>query len=84
MQAVAEGDCLQCLLCRDEMPLLKCKESKSTPHKAKRCYSFCAYCGMCINHCKEFEEVRCDRHNKPPYCCNGCSKTRTCLLQKKY
>lgn len=34
--------------------------------------------------CDEYEELRCERHNKPPYCCNGCPKTRSCQLQKKY
>lgn len=65
-----------------------CKKAGSCKKRnqcdAKYCYSFCAYCGRCITYCKDYEEHRCERHSKPPYCCNGCPKTRSCQLQKKY
>ena len=65
-----------------------CKKATSCKKRnqcdAKYCYSFCAYCGRCITYCKDYEEHRCERHSKPPYCCNGCPKTRSCQLQKKY
>ena len=65
-----------------------CKKAVSCKKRnqcdAKYCYSMCAYCGRCITYCKDYEEHRCERHSKPPYCCNGCPKTRSCQLQKKY
>lgn len=39
------------------------------------CLQGCARCKswLCNSLCPDFEAARCPRHEKPPYCCNGCS-----------
>ena len=41
-------------------------------------------CKMCILNCPEFEELVCPHLKKFPWCCNGCPKIKTCILNKKY
>lgn len=69
-------------------PFNQCKNSDGC-HKtgvcgAKWCFDFCYKCSRCIKYCKDYEEQVCERLIKSPYCCNGCSKTRSCHFRKKF
>lgn len=68
-------------------PFNQCKNSdkclKSGVCGAEFCYTFCYKCSRCNLYCKDFEEQVCERLVKAPYCCNGCSKTRSCHYRKK-
>ena len=45
--------------------------------------SFCKFCAACHNVCKLYSKETCDLLLKPPYVCNGCSKRRSCTLEKR-
>ena len=69
-------------------PFNQCKNSDGC-HKtgvcgAKWCFDFCYKCSRCSEYCKDYEEQVCERLIKSPYCCNGCSKTRSCHFRKKF
>lgn len=66
----------------------QCKHSdcctKTGVFGVRWCYDFCYKCNKFYSVCKDFEEQICERLIKPPYCCNGCSKTRGCHFRKKF
>ncbi|MPW25793.1 hypothetical protein GC105_08320 [Alkalibaculum sp. M08DMB] len=37
----------------------------------------------CIDVCKVYEPIQCEKLQKPPYVCNGCGKRTGCLLEKR-
>ena len=53
----------------------------------KNCGIRCKICkqqGMkCIDACKVYEPVQCEKLRKAPYVCNGCGKRINCLLEKR-
>ncbi len=69
-------------------PFNQCKHSdrctKTGVCGARWCLDFCYKCSKCNSVCKEFEEQICERLIKAPYCCNGCSKTRSCHYRKRF
>ncbi len=45
----------------------------------------CTSCPTCNQTCKDFVKERCNRLDKPPYVCNGCSKKiNHCTIAHKY
>lgn len=38
----------------------------------------------CKTICSEYTEKKCDKLEKPPYCCNGCPKKASCNLRRKF
>jgi len=42
----------------------------------------CHYCGKCNYFCKSFIEEKCEKLEKPPYVCNGCTNLKKCTLRK--
>jgi IS30 family transposase len=44
----------------------------------------CSTCNRCNEVCPAYEEEVCYRLYEPPYCCNGCTDERRCVLKKKY
>lgn len=49
------------------------------------CTKLCRSCRKhdCSEVCREYQPKQCAKLNKPPYVCNGCSKTVNCLLERK-
>lgn len=41
-------------------------------------------CKLCILKCPYFEELVCPHLKKFPWCCNGCPKLHSCILNKRY
>lgn len=44
----------------------------------------CGNCGKCIYICKDYKKKVCNKREKPPYVCNGCSMKGLCDLEKRY
>lgn len=44
----------------------------------------CSTCGHCNAVCPDFEEIICERLQRPPYVCNGCCDEWKCVLHKKF
>ena len=44
----------------------------------------CKFCRQCNSHCPAFVEQRCERLDRSPYVCNGCTDERKCVLRKRY
>ncbi len=45
----------------------------------------CTTCPTCNKACQDFEKERCDRLDRAPYVCNGCSKeVNRCTIAQKY
>lgn len=65
-------------------PCAKAKDCKIMHACAKLCFKRCHICGKCIKYCKEFVQYSCSRLVRPPYCCNGCQKSRSCFGVKKF
>ena len=38
----------------------------------------------CYLFCESFVEEKCDFLSKPPYVCDGCTKSHNCALEKVY
>ncbi|HVI40464.1 MAG TPA: IS30 family transposase [Anaerovoracaceae bacterium] len=55
-----------------------------SPCSSGRNYHFCRFCKSCNKNCSNFRQEFCERHNKPPYVCNGCEKLRSCTLEKHF
>ena len=51
---------------------------------SERKYKLCRRCSLCNRFCSEFEKEICKKLLKPPYVCNGCSKHRSCSLEKRF
>ena len=47
-------------------------------HKCVLCRKF-----RCSDVCKFYKPRECEKLNKPPYVCNGCSKKTNCMMDKK-
>lgn len=41
-------------------------------------------CQKCYLFCESFVEEKCDFLSKPPYVCDGCTKSHNCALEKVY
>ncbi len=53
----------------------------------ERCFSHkrpCWSCGKCIETCPLYEKKVCNKLQKPPYVCNGCSEQYKCTLEKRF
>lgn len=50
---------------------------------SERKYTLCRRCSMCNAFCESFEKETCNKLDKPPYVCNGCSSRLSCTLEKK-
>lgn len=49
------------------------------------CPMYCYGCVKdCHKYCKNYETSKCQKYNKPPYVCNGCSKRRYCYDDRYY
>ena len=62
-----------------------CNEYGTACSKCKIQYSnSCKRCARvkCFEHCKQFEELICNKLTKPPYVCNGCLQRQSCKLEK--
>lgn len=62
-----------------------CDEYGTACSKCKMQYSkSCKRCARvkCFEHCKQFEELICNKLKKPPYVCNGCLQRQSCKLEK--
>ena len=62
-----------------------CNEYRTACSKCKIQYSnSCKRCARvkCFEHCKQFEELICNKLKKPPYVCNGCLQRQSCKLEK--
>lgn len=46
--------------------------------RCKMCYKY-----QCSTICKDYEPIQCEKLQKPPYVCNGCSKNMNCLLERR-
>jgi IS30 family transposase len=44
----------------------------------------CSSCHRCNDVCPDFEEKKCEKLDKPPYVCNGCTGESSCVLRKKF
>lgn len=58
-------------------------------HKNNICEKICSNklckkCLQCTLKCPDFEERKCSKLSKFPWCCNGCSKLRHCHLNKYF
>lgn len=61
-----------------------CKK-KNVCEKIIICDIKCASCSKCNQVCKRYEKEQCNRLDKAPYVCNGCSKPRNkCTIPHKY
>lgn len=48
---------------------------------SKICWSCETY--RCTDICERYEPRRCEKLEKPPYCCNSCTKRVNCLMDRK-
>ena len=44
----------------------------------------CKFCGRCLSSCISYKKETCRKLSRPPYVCNGCSKKRSCTLEKRF
>lgn len=51
------------------------------PECSRNCWSCEKH--RCIEICDHYEPRSCEKLEKPPYCCNGCSKQVNCLMTRK-
>ncbi|NLB18878.1 MAG: IS30 family transposase [Syntrophomonadaceae bacterium] len=61
-----------------------CKHNRDICSKCSYSWSKeCAKCSTrCYRICKDFKEMFCVKHKRPPYVCNGCPSRVTCYLRK--
>lgn len=45
--------------------------------------NYCKFCDKCLDICPEFIEEKCSKLSKPSQVCNGCLKSRNCVLEKR-
>lgn len=45
--------------------------------------SFCRNCVKCRKFCDQYRKQICEKLSAPPYVCNGCSRRRSCTLEKR-
>lgn len=63
-----------------------CKKKNICGIFAPVCKRMCKLCNHCNSHCKDFvpRSYHCDKLDKAPFVCNGCSKKNHCRLDKAY
>ena len=62
----------------------RCRKTNAC-EKIILCGVKCRSCPNCNTHCKEFQKEHCDRLNKAPFVCNGCTKSiHSCTVTPKY
>jgi IS30 family transposase len=51
----------------------------------RQCNRFCRFCRSlrCSTLCPDYEQQICSKLSNPPYVCNGCSKKKSCTLEKR-
>lgn len=49
---------------------------------ARKCRIPCRQCNACNERCPDFVDYPCQIEKKPPYVCNACSKSRSCMFDK--
>ena len=49
---------------------------------SRKCKIPCRQCNACNERCPDFVDYPCQIENKPPYVCNACSKSYSCLFDK--
>jgi len=52
--------------------------------KGLKCRFPCRQCQYCHRHCKHFEQKVCEKLQKAPFVCNGCSRKSACRLEKHF
>ncbi len=50
--------------------------------KLEKCRIPCRQCASCNTRCPDFVDYPCQIEKKPPYVCNACHKSKTCLFDK--
>lgn len=58
-----------------------CKRTSICPDKPD-CMRHCAACNLCNTVCEQFQEEHCEKLNRVPYVCNGCTERTKCTLRK--
>lgn len=56
-----------------------CAVIMNLKHKCVLCRKF-----RCSDVCKFYKPRECEKLNKPPYVCNGCSKKTNCMMDKRF
>lgn len=46
--------------------------------------NYCRFCDKCLKICPNFIEEKCPNLAKPSHVCNGCIKSRSCVLEKRF
>ena len=61
-----------------------CRKKNICEIYAPVCKRMCRLCNHCNSHCPDFKprSYHCDKLDKAPYVCNGCSKKVQCRLDK--
>lgn len=64
----------------------KCTKKDICQIYAPICKKLCKNCNHCNTHCPDFvpRSYHCDKLDKAPFVCNGCSKKSNCHLDKAY
>ncbi len=68
----ASNDCAKLKVCHVKGLCERCLSSRR----------ICHMCGRCNALCRDFIPARCMRLLHPPFCCNGCLKTRNCTIRR--
>jgi IS30 family transposase len=57
---------------------------EACPRCKKKFSKTCRRCTLvnCYEHCNKFEELICNKLQRPPYVCNGCTSRQSCKLEK--
>lgn len=58
-----------------------CKQTSICQDKPD-CTRHCAACNLCNTVCEQFQEEHCEKLNRVPYVCNGCTERTKCTLRK--
>lgn len=63
-----------------------CKKKNICGVYAPICKRACRYCSQCNSHCADFipRSYHCDKLDKAPFVCNGCSRKTACRLDKAF
>ena len=66
--------------------LKECTKKHVCEIYAPICKRFCKNCNHCNSHCPDFvpKNYHCEKLDKAPYVCNGCSKRLGCRLDKAF
>ena len=58
-----------------------CKHKNVCPRCVNR-RGLCSFCGLCNEHCPDYEPAHCLRLEQAPFCCNGCTKIKSCPIKR--